>query len=127
MSKLTAQEASHVAVIKDSNLYTCGASLFPPGSNYEMTIVVREAIVCSMHIESQYYSAVLIHFPPVCYYCGQGEEALVDIKELKASYAVVYPVFSAIARVSGRTVSSYRTWPKDVKHSNILFFSHYLF
>ena len=44
MSKLIAQETSHVAVVKNSNLYTCGASLFPPGSNYEATIVVREAI-----------------------------------------------------------------------------------
>ena len=85
-----------------------------------MTIVVREVIVCSMHIESQYYITVLIHFPPVCYYCGQGEGALVDNEEIKELKLVMLScnlsVFSATARVSGHTVSSHRTWPKYVKH-----------
>ena len=34
-------------------------------------------------------------FPPVCYYCGLGEETLVDndeMKELRTSYAVVLPL-----------------------------------
>ena len=60
-----------------------------------MTVVVREACVCSSHTEAQYYSSVLVHFLPVCYYCGQGEEAPInneEIKELKTSYAVVYPI-----------------------------------
>ena len=51
-----------------------------------MTVLVREALVCSSHIEAQYYSSVLVHFPPVYYYCDQGEEALIvneEIKELK--------------------------------------------
>ena len=82
-AKLNAQEASQVASIKESNLYTCGSPLFLPGSICEMTAVVREALVCSSHIEAQYYSSVLVHFPPVCYYCGQGEEALIDNEEIK--------------------------------------------
>ena len=28
--------------------------------------VVREALVCSSLTETQYYSSVLVHFPPVC-------------------------------------------------------------
>ena len=50
----------------------------------------------SSYIETQYYSAVLVHFEPVCYFCGLGgEESLVDsdeIRELKSSYAAVYPI-----------------------------------
>ena len=40
-------------------------------------------------------TALSVHFPPVCFYCCQGEEALienVDIKELKTSYAHLFPV-----------------------------------
>ena len=73
-------------------MYTCGSSLFLRESG---GIAVREALVCTSPIESQYYSAVLVHFLPVCYYCGLGEESLVDneeVQELKQMYAVVYPI-----------------------------------
>ena len=49
---------------KDSNVYTCGSPLFPHEND---GIVVREALVCASPIESQYYSAALAYFPPVCY------------------------------------------------------------
>ena len=48
-AKLNAQEASQVASIKESNLYTCGSPLFPPGSIYEMTVVVRGPCVLITH------------------------------------------------------------------------------
>ena len=77
-------------------IYTpVGPHYFHQAPTTKMTVVVREALVCSTHIESQYYSSVLVHFPPVCYYCGQGEETLIEndeIKELKANYAIVYPI-----------------------------------
>lgn len=96
VSKLSREQIALVESIKDSNLYTCGAPLFPPGLPFENSIVVREALVCSSYIETQYYSAVLVHFEPVCYFCGLGgEESLIDndeIRELKSSYAVVYPI-----------------------------------
>lgn len=89
-SVLTLKQLEEITRVKDSNLYTCGSALFPPDS---VCIFLREALVCSSYIEAQYYSSVLVHFPPVCYYCGVGEEALVnsdDIKELKKSFAIVY-------------------------------------
>ena len=58
-------------------------------------VVVREALTCISPIEAQYYSSVLIHFPPICYYCGLSEENLVDddeIKELLDCYATVFPI-----------------------------------
>ena len=91
-AKLTRQEELELVTVKESNVYTCGASLFPRES---CGIVVREALVCTSLIESQYYSATLVHFPPVCYYCGLGEESLVDseeIQELKQMYAIVLPI-----------------------------------
>ena len=48
-----------------------------------MTVVVKERPLCAHHTEAQYYSSVLVHFPPVCYYCGQGEEALFDDEEIR--------------------------------------------
>ena len=72
--------------IKDSKLYTCGSALLPPDSAYANYIIVREAIVCSSYLEPQYYSSMLVHFPPACYYCGLGEDSLVNddkLKELK--------------------------------------------
>ena len=83
VSKLSEEQTGLVESIKESNLYTCGAPLFPPGSSLENSIVVREALVCSSYIETQYYSAVLVHFEPVCYFCGLGgEESLVDSDEI---------------------------------------------
>lgn len=70
-----------VQSIKESNLYTCGAPLFPPGLPIENSIVVRE---CAPHTLKQYYSAGLVHFEPVCYFCGLGgEESLVDNDEIQ--------------------------------------------
>ena len=47
-------------------------------------------------MEAQYYSAKLVSFPPVCYYCRLPvpEEFLVNDKmvELKWMYAVVRPI-----------------------------------
>ena len=94
-SKLTSEELSMITAIKDSKIYTCGSALFPPQSIYESSIVVREALVCTSPIEAQYYSAKLVHFEPICYFCGLGEDCLVDndeIRELKRCYSVVSPI-----------------------------------
>ena len=51
--------------------------------------------MCSSPIETQYYGATLVHFPPICYHCGMGEESLVNndhIQELKKQYAIVSPI-----------------------------------
>ena len=81
--------------MKETNLYTCGSPLFSEGTPLASTVMTREALTCASPIETQYYSAVLVHFPPVCYYCGLDEETLADddeTKELRTSYAVVLPL-----------------------------------
>ena len=60
-----------VESIKESNLYTCGAPLFPPGSSFEKSIVLREALVCSSYIQTQYYVLVNIHCSGR-YRCNRG-------------------------------------------------------
>jgi len=95
LSKLSPRELQEIELVKETNLYTCGSSLFPPDSPYHNRIVVRVSLVCSNNMEAQYYSSVLVHFPPVCYYCGLGEESLVnneEMNELKESYAIVHPL-----------------------------------
>ena len=82
-TKLSHELSTSLDIIIESDLYTCGASLFASGTSYTDTIVVREA------------KRSTVHFPPVCYYCGVPEEALVNddtIRELKKIYAVVYPI-----------------------------------
>ena len=59
------------------------------------TVVVRQTIGCASPIETQYYSATLVSFPPVCYYCGASEESLVEddnTHQLKQDYAIVWPL-----------------------------------
>ena len=94
-SKLSPQEKVVLDCMKETNLYTCGSPLFSEGTPLASTVITREALTCGSPIETQYYSAVLVHFSPVCYYCGLGEETLVDddeMKELRTSYAVVLPL-----------------------------------
>ena len=94
-SKLSPQEKVVLDCMKETNLYTCGSPLFSEGTPLASTVITREALMCGSPIKTQYYSAVLVHFPPVCYYCGLGKETLVDndeMKELRTSYAVVLPL-----------------------------------
>ena len=74
---------------------------------FECIFLQAPATALSTTIETQYYSATLVSFPPVCYYCGCGEESLVcyycgcgeeslvvdeDTQKLKEQYAVVRPL-----------------------------------
>ena len=69
-SKLTCEGKSAIEELQDSRLYTCGSSLFPPESPVSNTICVRESLTCSSPMELSYYSSTLVHFLPVCYWCG---------------------------------------------------------
>lgn len=69
--------------------------MFPPSSPLVDMVVVRQNIGCTTTLEAQYYSATLVSFPPACYYCGTGEECLVEdesICDLRKEYAVVRPI-----------------------------------
>ena len=66
-----------ICAIQESHVFTCGSALFPPNSPLSETICVRESVTCSDPMELQYYSATLVHFPPVCYWCGAAEETLI--------------------------------------------------
>lgn len=46
-------------------------------------MIVKEALTCNSPMESQYYSAVLVKFELVCYYCGfGGDGSLVQDEEI---------------------------------------------
>ena len=83
-SKLSPQEKVVLDCMKETNLYTCGSPLFSEGTPLASTVITREALTCGSPIETQYYSAVLVHFPPVCYYCGLGEETLSTMMKWKS-------------------------------------------
>ena len=95
-AKLSQAESTILLQIKDSRFYTCGSSLFAPGSALADTVVVKEVLTCNSPMESQYHSAVLVKFVPVCYYCGLGGDGSLvedeDIVEMRKSYAFVSPI-----------------------------------
>ena len=96
--------------------HTCGAAVFPPSSQLTDTVVVRQNIGCTNPMETQYYSATLVSFPPVCHYCGAGEECFVEddsIRDLKKEEcAVVHPI-CFICKAEGKT--PYVRMPTNVR------------
>ena len=79
----TQREALEVERIKESKLYICGSPLFLDDSLLVSNVIVREAGTCASPIELQYYNSVLLNFPPICYFCGLGEEHLVNDDHIK--------------------------------------------
>ncbi len=111
--KLSWEEKVSVRRVKESRLFTCGCALFPECSSCHEVIVVRQKMSCSATIEAQYYSAKLVSFPPVCYYCGCPEETLcnAEITKLREEYSVVRPIcFLCVA--SGKKV--YTSHPSNM-------------
>ena len=92
--KLNKHETALLVELDDSRLYTCGSHLFPPSSSHYESIVVRASLSCTDPVEVQYYSATLVNFVQVCYYCGLDEGLVEDdaIKELRKQFATVRPI-----------------------------------
>ena len=82
---------SQLTDARNSCQYTCASSLFPPTSPLHNTMVVRLNITCESPIESQYHSAILVHFPPICHWYGGQEETLVldEYYNLQAHYQTI--------------------------------------
>ena len=93
--KGSSQEKAAIDCFKETNIYMCGRLIFPEETPLQTLVIVRKTLVSSSPIEAQYYNAVLVHIPPVCYFCGLGEEGLVDDDEemrmLQTCYIVVLP------------------------------------
>ena len=58
-TKLSVVEQAKVTDVKESQLYTCGSSLFPWSSEFHTTIVNRHNITCASPIEASYFPATL--------------------------------------------------------------------
>ncbi len=86
-TRLTREQDVLLQEVVESKVYTCGSTLFYPNTPFDDTIVVKENISCADPMEASYYSAALVKFPPVCYYCGKDEGGLVTegVAELKRS------------------------------------------
>ena len=79
VSKLHKEEEIIIERVREARTltYTCGSTLFSPDSPLHNTIVVRCNCCRADPVEAAYFSATLKKFPPVCFYCGMGEEGLV--------------------------------------------------
>lgn len=84
-------EVQHV---KDEGTYTCGVALFPEGHVLRHSVVVKEAMKCSSHVEISYYSAPRVSFEPCCIHCGLYEELADDeeVKETRKKFHMVRPI-----------------------------------
>ena len=73
--------------------------------------------LCVDPVETQYYSATLVSFPLVCYYCGIDEESLVEddeIERLRSEFAVVRPL-CFLCKSDGKT--PFVKMPRNSKNS----------
>jgi hypothetical protein len=94
-AKLKSDEKSATDQVQESRLFTCGSCLFPPDSPLSSVICVRENLSCGDPIELSYFSATLVHFPPVCYWCGLSEETLVrdqQFTDLARNYQTAHAI-----------------------------------
>ena len=94
-AKLTKDEQIALKRVQESWLYTCGSSIFPPNSACHDTVCVKESFTCSDPIELSYFSAALVHFLLVCYWCGMPEDSLVrddEYMELERNYQTVHAI-----------------------------------
>lgn len=94
-ASLASEEKNRLKCLNETEVYTCGSTLFPPESPLHRTVVCRQALSCSSPMETQYYSGVATAFPPVCWYCASPEEMLTNdefMANLRSQYAVVRPI-----------------------------------
>ena len=121
--KLSATEQAKLTDVKNSWVYTCGSTLFPPSSMFHSTIVVCQNITCSSPMETYYFSTTMAHFPPVCYWCGAIEDALVkddQYYELTRNYQTVYAIcFFCKAEGKSPTVATHLMRRKDLGESKM--------
>ena len=95
-SSLTYREKIAVQMIRETEVYVCGGSLFPSGHEMYKSIVTRESLTCDNAIENAYYGATTIKMVDICNHCGgvSGSPLLNDdsIRELKRKYTRVRPI-----------------------------------
>ena len=88
-----------------------------PASQFYGTIVVRQNCSCAAPVEAQYYSAKLVSFSPVCYYCGLPDESLVnddEIVHLSKTFAVVRSIcFFCKGQAREFTPATLQTWQRN--------------
>ena len=87
------QQAVHSGlVIPSDDSKTCSL----PDHRLSGSVIVCVGVTCAGPLETCYYGAVSVHFPAVCYYCGQGDpDQLLDdtnMKELKQQFATLCPL-----------------------------------
>ena len=94
-AKLSYNQSLRLRQLKDDNIYVCGVSLFPEKSQYQVNIVVRKSMSCSLSpVEAVYYSTKNISFPDVCFHCESATTLCNNdlIRELKCQFARVRPI-----------------------------------
>ena len=67
-SKLTREQKVLVQQVVESQVYTCGSTLFPPNSSLHDTVIVKQNCTCADPMEASYYSSTLVKFTPVCFF-----------------------------------------------------------
>lgn len=95
-SKPTVPQLRAITRVKEELGYMCGSQLFDDEHEFHSLVITRQAIGCSSHVETVYYSSTTVSFPDCCFYCGTQEMLIDDqyISDLKKKFAVVRPLCS---------------------------------
>lgn len=95
-SKPTVPQLRAITRVKEELGYMCGSQLFDDEHEFHSLVITRQAIGCSSHVETEYYSSTTVSFPDCCFYCGTQEMLIDDqyISDLKKKFAVVRPLCS---------------------------------
>ena len=108
-AKLPVDEQIALKRVQESQLCTCGSSIFPPTSACKESFSWwgkwgkrkplfphpkhrkkqsghETSFTCGDPIELSYYSAALVHFPLICYWCGIPEDSLDEYMKLERNF-----------------------------------------
>ena len=92
-TSLSTSESAAIQVLRDEDMYVCGARLFPESHSLYEKVIVRTTLSCEMLVETTYFGATTVKLKDVCNHCGGSSGApLVDddaFMELKKQYARV--------------------------------------
>lgn len=66
-SKPTVPQLRAITRVKEELGYMCGSQLFDDKHEFHSLVITRQAIGCSSHVETVYYSSTTVSFPDCCF------------------------------------------------------------
>ena len=110
-----------IAIIDNSQMFSCRIPIFVSESPLHKMTVVREKTTCTSANEAQYYSAKLVKLSPVCSWCSAPEETLdhnecVTELHFNVSSRSLHPfAFGVLAKANSPIHHILTTWQNTIQ------------